>query len=141
MIAGALVHVGNEARIDIPLRPVCDHLRLDWSSQPKRINRDRELESRMGKAAHWAKGIERRVTTLELRLEGDEAISEAQAAELALAVKNMAHLLESQSTANSYRCVYRALLPPQRHHQRQGPASRMVRRRGRLTYILVMSVA
>jgi len=42
MIAGALVHVGNEARIYIPLRPVCDHLRL----------------------------------------EGDEAISEAQAAEL-----------------------------------------------------------
>ena len=46
-----------------------------------------ELESRMGKAAQWAKGIESRVTALELHLTGDEAITETQAADLALAVK------------------------------------------------------
>ena len=65
-----------------------------------------ELESRMGKAAQWAKGIESRVTALELHLTGDEAITETQAADLALAVKNVAHLLEAQGTTNGYGRVY-----------------------------------
>ncbi|NNJ12965.1 hypothetical protein EKD04_021810 [Chloroflexales bacterium ZM16-3] len=208
-ITGALVRVGEESRIYVPLRPVCDYLQLDWSSQRKRINRDEvlkeeikgvvimttpggpqemiclpldilpgwlfgitpgkitdpalrekitryrrecyrrlwdafapsilpaitaapverqpsgaqlayelatavqnlardqiDLEARMGKAAHWAKGIESRVTALELRLEGDEPISESQAADLALSVKNVAHLLTSKGTQNGYGRVY-----------------------------------
>lgn len=214
-ITGALIRVDGETRIYIPLRPVCDYLRLDWSSQRKRINRDEilasevrgvvimttprqgttsggrqemlclpldllpgwlfgittgkitdpalkekiiryrrecyrrlwevfapsimpslapapiqpqpsgaqlayelatavqnlareqmELEARVTKAAHWAKGIEHRVTALELRLQPDQQISEAQAAELAQQVKTVAHALERKGGTNGYQRVY-----------------------------------
>lgn len=65
-----------------------------------------ELEGRMTRAAEWARGIERRVTTLELRLTAEEPISEAQAAELAGAVKAVAHALEERGTPNGYQRVY-----------------------------------
>lgn len=215
-ITGALIRVDGETRIYIPLRPVCDYLQLDWSSQRKRINRDEilasevrgvvimttprqgttssggrqemlclpldllpgwlfgittgkitdpalkekiiryrrecyrrlwevfapsimpnlapapiqpqpsgaqlayelatavqnlareqmELEARVTKAAHWAKGIEHRVTALELRLQPDQQISEAQAAELAQQVKTVAHALERKGGTNGYQRVY-----------------------------------
>lgn len=68
-----------------------------------------ELEGRMTRAAQWARGIEHRVTALELRVAGeagDEPITEAQAADLALAVKNLAHLLQQKGAANGYGQVY-----------------------------------
>jgi hypothetical protein len=65
-----------------------------------------ELEGRMRQAAQWAKGIESRVTALELRLQPDERISEAQAAELAAHVKTVAQALESKGTTNGYQRVY-----------------------------------
>lgn len=206
-IAGALVHVKGEARIYVPLRPLCDYLHLDWSSQRKRINRDEalrdevqgvvimttpeggrqemlclpldllpgwlfglttskvkaeyhekitryrrecyrrlweafapdilptltpapatasgaqlayelatavqsiareqmELEARMGKAAQWAKGMEARVSALELRLGDEQPITGAQAADLALAVKAAANALEQKGIPNGYQRVY-----------------------------------
>ena len=42
-ITGALVRIGTELQMYIPLRPLCDYLQLDWSSQRKRINRDEVL--------------------------------------------------------------------------------------------------
>ena len=44
-VLGALVRVDSEICVYIPLRPLCDYLRLDWSSQRKRINRDEVLRT------------------------------------------------------------------------------------------------
>ena len=38
-ITGALVWMDDELRVYVPLRPICDYLGIDWSSQrPKRQN-------------------------------------------------------------------------------------------------------
>jgi hypothetical protein len=47
-----------------------------------------------------------RLTALELRLGGGATISEAEAAEIALAVKNVARLLEGRGIANPYQQVW-----------------------------------
>lgn len=65
-----------------------------------------ELEGRVTRAAQWAKGIESRVTALELRLQPGQQISEAQAAELAQQVKAVAHALERNGGTNGYQRVY-----------------------------------
>lgn len=65
-----------------------------------------EIEARVGKAAQWAKGIEARVTSLELRLGDDITITEAQATDLALAVKAVAHALEQRGITSAYQRVY-----------------------------------
>ena len=65
-----------------------------------------DFEQRLDKSARWAKQIEDRVTTLELHITPHEPISEGQAAELALAVKTVAHALEVRGTANGYQRVY-----------------------------------
>src|SRR5262245_52302041 len=214
-IAGALVRVGDEAQVYVPVRPICDYLGLSWSGQRERIMRDEvlaeavrgvrvtrtpqeggaqemlclplellpgflfgvnaarvkaelrekiiryrrecyrylwdafkhdilpaselaphtggrsgaelayeiatavqhlarqqmEIEQRLGgridTMARWAKRTDERITTLELRLaEDDEQISEAQAADLALAVKTVANALAQQGATNSYGQVY-----------------------------------
>lgn len=66
------------------------------------------LEKRVNKSAQWAKGIDSRLTALELRVIQDEetVISEAQAADLSLAVKAVAHALEQQGSKNGYQRVY-----------------------------------
>ena len=57
--------------------------------------------------ARWAKRADERISSLELRLtEGGEQISEAQAAELALAVKTVANALVQHGAANGYQRVY-----------------------------------
>jgi hypothetical protein len=82
-------------------------LAYELATAVQNLARDQmEIEARMGKAAQWAKGIDSRVTALELRLEGDEPISETQAADLALAVKTVAQALDAKGTANSYGRVY-----------------------------------
>jgi hypothetical protein len=65
-----------------------------------------ELEQRLNRAAQWSKGIESRVSALELRLSDDQLITEDQAAELSLAVKAVAHALEQHDTPNPYQRVY-----------------------------------
>ena len=41
--AGALVRVGDEAQVYVPVRPICDYLGLSWSGQFERIRRDEVL--------------------------------------------------------------------------------------------------
>jgi hypothetical protein len=216
-ITGALVRVGDEPQVYVPIRPICDYLGLSWSGQRERIMRDEvlaealqfvrvtrtniserrgdpnvlclpldllpgwlfgvntarvkaelrekiiryrrecyrrlwdafkheilpvaelappptersgaelayeiatavqhlarqqmEIEQRLGgridTMARWAKRTDERISSLELRLtESDEQISEAQAAELALAVKTVANALVQHGAANGYQRVY-----------------------------------
>jgi hypothetical protein len=42
-ITGALVRAGDEPEVYVPIRPICDYLGLDWSSQRQRLNRDEVL--------------------------------------------------------------------------------------------------
>lgn len=46
-IDGALVRVEGAERIYIPLKPICDYLGIDWSSQRRRILRDGVLGASM----------------------------------------------------------------------------------------------
>jgi hypothetical protein len=55
---------------------------------------------------HRLGAAEDRLTTLELHLSAGATISEAQAAEIALAVKNVAHNLEERGIANPYQQVW-----------------------------------
>lgn len=75
-----------------------------------------ELEQRIDKAAQWAHGVQRsvddlseRVEILELTIHGDAPISEAQAAELALAVKQVGRALEAAGHKSGYSQVYAEL--------------------------------
>jgi hypothetical protein len=65
-----------------------------------------EIEKRMDRSAQWARGIEGRVSALEIRLSPETQISEAQAAELALQVKAVAYALTQKGQANGYQQVY-----------------------------------
>lgn len=72
-----------------------------------------QLEQRMGsmetsqdRARQWAKGIDARVSALEVRLDPAQPISEAQAGELALHVKNVAYALQQSGERNGYQRVY-----------------------------------
>jgi hypothetical protein len=67
------------------------------------------MESSQQRARQWAKGIESRVSALEIRLSPDRRISDAQAAEVALQVKAVAHALTQQGQANGYQTVYSEL--------------------------------
>ncbi len=42
-VTGAVVQVGDETQIYVPLRPICDYLGLAWSGQFERIKRDEVL--------------------------------------------------------------------------------------------------
>ena len=73
----------------------------------EQMEAERRLGGRVDNMARWAKRTDERITTLELRLtEDDEQISEAQAAELALAVKTVAAALEQHGATNGYQRVY-----------------------------------
>lgn len=72
-----------------------------------------ELEQRVQKAGQWAKTVDTRLvevdarlSALELQVSPVQPISEAQATELALAVKAVAHALEQSGVANGYQRVY-----------------------------------
>ncbi len=72
-----------------------------------------QLEQRMGsmetsqdRARQWAKGIDARVSALEIRLDPAQPISETQAGELALHVKNVAYALQQSGERNGYQRVY-----------------------------------
>ncbi|HET9222625.1 MAG TPA: phage antirepressor N-terminal domain-containing protein [Roseiflexaceae bacterium] len=65
-----------------------------------------ELEQRMRQAASWAKTTNARLTALELQVNPQQPISEAQAADLAVAVKAVGNTLDRQGGANGYQQVY-----------------------------------
>jgi hypothetical protein len=46
-IAGALIRAENTERIYVPVKPICDYLGVDWSSQRRRILRDEVLGASM----------------------------------------------------------------------------------------------
>jgi hypothetical protein len=78
---------------------------------------EQRLTHRLDQAGQWARGIETRVTALELRLGDNQPISKAQSADIALSVKAVAHALEQKGTTNSYQRVYGEL------YRQQGIAS------------------
>lgn len=73
-----------------------------------------EIEQRLGgrieQMARWARDfshlVDQRLTTLELQVSPQTAITEQQAAEIALAVKHVGHALASQGTKSGYSQVY-----------------------------------
>jgi hypothetical protein len=71
------------------------------------------VESRVGTMADYLRGYivrsEQRFDALELRLSEGATISEAEAAEVALNVKAVAHVLEERGAANGYQRVYSEL--------------------------------
>ena len=42
-LTAVLIDTGGQSSVYIPVRPICDHLGIDWSSQRQRINRDAVL--------------------------------------------------------------------------------------------------
>lgn len=67
-----------------------------------------DFEQRLDRSARWARTIEARVSSLELQVDPGEHISDAQAAELAGAVKNVAAALGGHSAYGSvYAELYR----------------------------------
>jgi P22_AR N-terminal domain/ORF6C domain len=67
-----------------------------------------DFEQRLDRSAHWAKTIEARVSGLELQINPGQHISDAEAAELAGAVKNVAAALGGHSAYGSvYSELYR----------------------------------
>ena len=73
----------------------------------EQMEAEQRLGGRIDTMARWAKRTDQRITALELRIaEDDEQISEAQAAELALAVKAVANALVQHGASNGYQRVY-----------------------------------
>ncbi len=55
-----------------------------------------DVHGRMGSMARWATQVERRISGLELQINPEETITEAQANEIALAVKTVAAAFSSE---------------------------------------------
>lgn len=70
---------------------------------------EQRLNSRLDAAGRWAKTIDERLTILELTVGPDQTISEQQATELALAVKNVGRALSERGTKLGYSQVYSEL--------------------------------
>ena len=64
------------------------------------------METSQQRARQWARGIENRVTALEVHFFPDTRISDAQAGELAQQVKAVAYALQQRGQANGYQQVY-----------------------------------
>jgi hypothetical protein len=91
----------------VPTQPSGAALAYELATAVQNLAREQmELEQRMNRSAQWARGIEQRVTALEIRLSPERQISEAQAAELALQVKAIAYALTQRGQANGYQAVY-----------------------------------
>ncbi len=78
----------------------------------QQLDIERRLEGvhgRVDSMARWATQVERRISGLELQINPEETITEAQANEIALAVKTVAAALEASGTKNGYQRVYAEL--------------------------------
>ncbi|MCP5094323.1 MAG: hypothetical protein GY943_02090, partial [Chloroflexi bacterium] len=67
-ITAVLVRVGDENQIFVPIRPICDFLGIDWSSQRRRITNDPVLSMRTRSVAVTATeaGGKREMTCLPI---------------------------------------------------------------------------
>ncbi len=83
----------------------------------QQMEMEQRLSGRIDQMAHWAKGfsqqvdqqitvLDERFTALELQVNPQATISEHQAAEIALAVKNVGHVLAAQGAKSGYGQVY-----------------------------------
>jgi uncharacterized protein YqgV (UPF0045/DUF77 family) len=73
----------------------------------QQMEMEQRLGGRMDSMARWATQVERRISSLELQINPEETITEAQANEIALAVKTVAAALEaSGAIKNGYQRVY-----------------------------------
>ncbi len=83
----------------------------------QQMEMEQRLSGRIDQMAQWAKGfsqhidqqiseLDERFTTLELQVNPQATISEQQAAEVALAVKNVGHALAGQGAKSGYGQVY-----------------------------------
>jgi hypothetical protein len=75
----------------------------------QQMEMEQRLGGRMDSMARWATQVERRIGSLELQINPEETITEAQANEIALAVKTVAAALEASGTKNGYQRVYAEL--------------------------------
>ncbi len=75
----------------------------------QQMEMEQRLGGRMDAMARWATQVERRMSNLELQINPEETITEAQANEIALAVKTVAAALEASGTKNGYQRVYAEL--------------------------------
>ena len=67
---------------------------------------EQRLGGRMDKMALWARELDRRMNTLELQVAPQAAVTEQQAAEVALAVKAVGYALAERGTRSGYSQVY-----------------------------------
>jgi uncharacterized protein YqgV (UPF0045/DUF77 family) len=73
----------------------------------QQMEMEQRLGGRMDSMARWATQVERRISSLEVQINPEETITEAQANEIALAVKTVAAALEaSGAIKNGYQRVY-----------------------------------
>lgn len=83
----------------------------------QQMEMEQRLSGRIDQMAHWAKAfsqqvdqqsalLDERFTALELQVNPQATISEQQAAEIALAVKNVGHVLAAQGAKSGYGQVY-----------------------------------
>jgi hypothetical protein len=75
----------------------------------QQMEMEQRLGGRMDSMARWATQVERRIGSLELQINPEETITEAQANEIALAVKTVAAAWEASGTKNGYGRVYAEL--------------------------------
>jgi ORF6C domain len=98
-----------QARLSTIVEPSGAELAYQLATAVQHLARQQlDFEQRLDKSARWARGIESRVTALELQLDSGQHISDAQAAELAGAVKNVAAVLGGHSAyGTGYSELYR----------------------------------
>jgi hypothetical protein len=109
------------ARNEPPLPQSGAHLAYELATAVQNLAREQmdleqRLDGRIDRMAHWAKGVVARIDDLEGRVSGLELhvgptalISEQQAAEIALAVKNVGRTLSEQGVKSGYSQVYSEL--------------------------------
>jgi hypothetical protein len=95
----------SSAQIAYEIATAVQHLAQQQMEQEQRLA---TVEDSQQRARIWARGVNTRLDSLELQLSPDANITQEQAGDLALAVKNVGNALEKQGNAkgNGYQRVY-----------------------------------
>jgi hypothetical protein len=107
--ATAIAPVGpSGAELAYEIATAVQHLARQQMELEQRLGgRIDHVDHRVDAVARWAGQMERRVSSLEVHLNAEEQITEAQAGELALAVKAVGQVLSGPDrTKNGYQLVY-----------------------------------